>query len=229
MHTSDNTKVISEFRMRGIHDENLRVIHNGIDCDVKFNYLNYNRGKERGEMNISDDELAIYFIGRLSQEKNPDIFVETARLTMKNNNKIKFFVVGDGPMRGEIEQIIKTCNNKNITYLGYQTDIPRYLSTADIFILPSKIEGFPLSNIEAMAMNVCVISSDVGGVSDAIKDGENGFLVKPNSASEIAEKIEFIQNNTSVLEKIKKNGRESVENYFSTQKLIDEYRNLYNK
>ncbi len=230
LYTTDNTKVLKAYnqQLTGSNAKNI-VIYNGIDCNNKFNPNLYNRLTERKKMGINDNAIAIYFIGRLSSEKNPDIFIKAAKKILEKTTGVKFFIIGDGIMRNEIEKLINKLNNKNLIYLGYQTDIPRYLSTADIFVLPSSAEGFPLSNIEAMSMGVCVIASDVGGVSDAIINGENGFLMKPNSVDELVNKIEFILNKKNILNKISKNARKSVEEKFSIEILAEKYKNLYIK
>ncbi|HBI33707.1 MAG TPA: hypothetical protein DEA43_00250 [Candidatus Moranbacteria bacterium] len=228
IYTTDNTKVLKAYdEQSAISSKEKIVIYNGIDCNGKFNPVLYDRLAEREKLNINKDDIAVYFMGRLSPEKNPDIFVEAAKKVLDNGVNIKFFVIGDGPMRMEIEKTINEFGDKNLSYLGYQADIPCYLSTADIFVLPSKAEGFPLSNVEAMAMGVCVIASDVGGVSDAIKDAETGFLMQPNSPSELVEKIEYVLSQKEILEKISKNARKSVEENFSIEILADKYKNLY--
>jgi len=227
-YTTDNTKVLDAYKKRSeIANVKKMVIHNGIDCDEKFNPFLYNRLVEREKMGIRSTDFAIYFMGRLSSEKNPDIFIEAAKKVFKKHFNIKFFVVGDGIMKDEIEKSIIKFGNDNLIYLGYQSDIPRFLSTADIFVLSSKAEGFPLSNVEAMAMGVCVIASDVGGVGDAVKDGETGFLMQPNSVEELVEKIEFAISQKEILEKISKNARKSVEENFSIEILGQKYKNLY--
>lgn len=221
---SDNSLVVGEYKKRGFKCE---AIHNGIDCVEKFNINKYDRDSERNKLNIESDDLLIYFIGRLSPEKNPDIFLKAAQRVVKKYKNAKFFIIGDGPMRSDIEKEIASSNNKNIKYLGYQTDIPRYLSAADVFVLPSKIEGFPLSNIEAMAMGVCVISSDVGGVKDAVADGKNGFLVKANSVDDLEKAIEDVIKNKDKLRTVSKEAIKTVNDNFSLEILSQKYNNLY--
>lgn len=229
INTTDNTKVQHLFQQSGISEDKTVVIHNGIDCYEKFNPVNYDRKNERRKLGLENDDLAVYFIGRLSPEKNPNVFVDVAEKMLTENNRTKFFIVGDGPMKNSIEKSINAIGNKNIRYLGYQDDIPRFLSTADVFVLPSKIEGFPLSNIEAMSMGVCVISSDVGGVSDAIKDGINGFLVQPGSSQMIVDKINSILFDEELKKIISENARKSVEENFSIELLANKYKEVYSK
>ncbi|MDD5083591.1 MAG: glycosyltransferase [Candidatus Moranbacteria bacterium] len=227
IHTTDNMKVRAAFLEEGIRKSSVCVIYNGIDCYGRFDPSKYNRYREREKLDLKKDDLAVYFIGRLSPEKNPDVFVEAARKLIMNNDRMKFFVVGDGPMRVSIEKSIGSVGG-NIKYLGYQEDISRFLSTADVFVLPSKMEGFPLSNIEAMAMGVCVVASNVGGVGDAVSEGVTGFLVPPNNSDEIAKKLELIIKNPEMRKEVSSNARKLVEEKFSVGMLAENYKKLYN-
>ena len=130
-------------------------------------------------------------------------------------------------MRPEIEKTVKDINNPNVKYLGYQSDVTRYLSTADIFVLPSSIEGFPLSILEAMAMNVATIASDVGAVSEVIESGVDGFVVPAGSSKDIEKTINHLITNIKLLEKIKVSAREKVLSKYSNKKLGDNYTKLY--
>ena len=224
---TDNAVVKRAYADQNI--DNVSVIPNGIDCWKKFNPALYDRHTQRRKLGLEADDMAVFFIGRLSPEKNPDVFVRAAAMVIERCDNARFFIIGDGPMRGEIERMLSKIADSRLKFLGYQSDIPLYLCSADIFVLPSKIEGCPSSNIEAMAMGVCVISTDVGGVRDAVQDGKTGFLVSPNSAKEIADKILEVGGNAALLSLIRKNARKLVEERFSVDRLSESYRNLYSE
>ncbi len=228
--SADNQKVINSLKegLKG-KDNKLVKIPNGIDCNNTFNQQKFDRSAQRSELGLKDDELAVFFVGRLSSEKMPDAFLEAAGKVVKNpkNQKVRFFVIGDGLMRAEIEDKIGKINSENIKYLGYQSDVAKYLSAGDIFVLPSMIEGFPLSILEAMAMKMNVIASDVGAISDIIKDGKDGFIVKPASVEEIAANIEKLNQDRDLLHKVAENARKVVESNYSTEVLGEKYSSLY--
>lgn len=227
-YTSDNKKVIDALKRELPNKRNnLFVIPNGIDCFEIFNPAKFDRNIERGKLGIKDQELAVFFIGRLSEEKGPDIFLEVAKKVIKEHKDVKFFIIGNGPMEENITRTINKINSQNLVYLDYQTEIARYISSADVFILSSKIEGFPLSILEAMAMEVVVVASNVGGVSDIIDDGENGFLINKLIPNEFADKLELLYNDKDLLKRISKSGRATVKTKFSTQILADNYKKLY--
>ena len=225
--TSDNQAVDRHYRQELGNNADLRVIPNGINSNDIFNPILFDRQKERQALNIGGDDLAVFFMGRLSEEKNPDVFLRVARQVVKDNKNIHFFVVGDGHMKTIVEKMVAEINSKNVRYLGYQSDIARYLSAADIFVLPSSIEGFPLSILEAMAMKVAVVSSKVGAVPEIIDSGVDGFIVSPGSVKEISETILSLAKNRKLLVDVKTKSREKVENNYSNLILGENYKKLY--
>ncbi len=227
--TSDNEKVTSHYtKALGVGTKSV-VIPNGIDCYTTFKLELFERDKERKALGIDDNDIAVFFVGRLSEEKNPDVFVSAAKDILKVNKKsgIKFFVIGDGGMRHEVEESIRAIDSDSISYLGYQSEVAKYLSAADIFVLPSSIEGFPLSILEAMAMKVAVIASDVGAVSEVIENKVDGFVITPGNAKEICEAITTLDNNRKLLADMKILSRKKVEKNYSNKILGKRYTELY--
>lgn len=227
--TSDNQKTVESFKERLSDNANLKAIPNGIDGINEFSPALFDRKQEREKLKLHADDLAVFFVGRLSEEKNPDAFVNVAGriLDTHKNKKIKFYIIGDGPMRHDIEKQLNTIHSDGITYLGYQSEVARYLSAADVFVLPSAIEGFPLSILEAMAMKVVVIASRVGAIPDVIKHGHNGYIVEPGSVNEIEKIIIELESDRKTVEKIKRTEREILERTYSHTQLGRNYKNLY--
>lgn len=227
---TDNDKVARHYKQGLPPDKEVTVIPNGLNCYEEFNPDLYDREKERERLNISDDELAVFFVGRLSEEKNPDVFIRAAKALVANNrSKLKFFLVGDGPMKHEVEHELKKIGNDNISYLGYQSEVAAFFAAADIFVLPSSIEGFPLSILEAMAMKVAVVASDVGAVAEVVESGKQGIVVKPGSVKEITESIEKLSNDPKLLSSMKRAARKKVEECYSNIVLGKNYRSLYRR
>ncbi len=228
-YTTDNMSVADHYRKDLGESKQVTVIPNGINSHDNFNPIMYDRIKEREVLGIEPSDIAIFFIGRLSEEKNPDVFLEVAKNTVAvdSANRIKFFVIGDGGMKPSVEKMVADINSQNVIYLGYQSEIARYLSAADIFVLPSAIEGFPLSILEAMAMRVVVIASDVGAVSEVIDSGKDGFVVSPGSAKEITETILTLADKADLLRDIKAQARKKIDKKYSNKILGDNYKKLY--
>ncbi len=226
---TDNSLVANQLQKRLKAGKPVTVISNGINSNDTYNPALFDRSEERRTLGIKEKEISIFFAGRLSEEKNPDLFIEVAEkiLAKESSRNLKFFIIGDGSLRGVVEKMISGIDSDNIKYLGYQSDIARYLSAADIFVLPSSIEGFPLSILEAMAMRVAVIASDVGAVSQIVDTGENGIVVPPASIEDFIAAIEKLNSSPKLLEKLKNNARRKVEEKYSNIILGENYKKLY--
>jgi glycosyltransferase involved in cell wall biosynthesis len=105
-------------------------------------------------------------------------------------------------------------------------EIPAYMASADVFVLPSLSEGFGIVALEAMAMGLPIVATKVGGLLEIIKDGENGFLVEPRNPVEIAEKCALLLTNDDLRTSISRNNREKAKDY-SWEKVIERLENVY--
>lgn len=222
---TDSLAVANSFNQKFEGQLKAKVIPNGIDCFTEFNPVNFDRDAMRAELGVKDDEKAVFFVGRLSVEKNPDVYIKAMNEVTKTE-KVKAFIIGDGPMKHDCEHMLKELKNKNIINLGYQSEVAKYLSACDIFVLPSSVEGFPLSILEAMSMNIAVVASRVGAVPDVIKDGKNGFVVEPGSAVEIRDAVLKLLEPT-LLAQVKQNNRKEAEKLYSNEQLSARYNTLY--
>ncbi|MGB3008845.1 MAG: glycosyltransferase [Candidatus Saccharimonadales bacterium] len=231
--STDNLNVVNHYKEVLSPEKMITRIPNGINCEQDYNPELFNRHEERKKLGINDDDTAVFFAGRLSEEKNPDVFIRAAEKVIRNNKnnhkKIKFFVIGDGVMRSFVEDMITDIKSSDIKYLGYQSYVAPYLSAGDVFVLPSSIEGFPLSILEAMAMEMVVIASDVGAVSEIIENERDGFVVRPGDVTEISKRIQYIIDNKPQADLLKRNARKAIKDVYSQELLGENYRNLYDQ
>jgi glycosyltransferase involved in cell wall biosynthesis len=133
----------------------------------------------------------ILFTGRLTEDKGVDILIDITKyvndkLRLKN---IKFIIAGSGPYEEEIRALTQTYTN--VVYLGFinRQALPKVYMEANLFLLPSRREGLPLSLLEAQSCGLPVLGSNIPGVSDVIIDGVTGRLVEPGNVKSFAEVI----------------------------------------
>lgn len=226
---TDSQAVAESFKLKTNDSIPVRIIPNGVDCLGVFNPELYDRKAMRDKLGLEENDKAVFFIGRLSEEKNPIVFVEAAKKVLNDErsaDKYTFFIIGNGPEYPKLERAVYKAKNKRIVVLGYKRDVAKYLAAADIFVLPSSIEGFPLSIIEAMAMGVAVVASSVGAIPDVIKDGAHGYVVVPGSAQAIYEALLKL-GDERVLEQIKHNNSKDAGGKYSLDRLASSYKQLY--
>jgi glycosyltransferase involved in cell wall biosynthesis len=140
-------------------EENDRVLKNAIDLS-KYQFSSAMRSQYRKDLQIAEDEIAILHVGRLSPVKNHSFLLKVMSSLVRQNRHCKLFLVGDGPLRSQIEEEVKVLGLSCFVYfLGIRQDVNQLLSSMDYFILPSKFEGLPLSLVEAQASGLpCLIS-----------------------------------------------------------------------
>lgn len=226
--TADNQSVIDSFKSSDKYYTGINtiVIPNGVDTENTFNKSKQDRVGMRKKLGLKDSDVAVFYIGRISEEKNPQVFLDVA-MHARDNSKYKFFMLGDGTIRRELfKKYSSVLDQDNFEYLGYQSNIPAYLSAADIFTLPSRVEGFPLSVLEAMSMEVIPICSKVGALPQIITHGKDGFLVNPGNSTEILEIIDSIVSEKKI-NQLKDNARNTVYRKYTIDKLGQNYKKLY--
>ena len=133
------------------------------------------------------DAYLIGYVGRLTIDKNPLLFVEAAALVARRLPHAHFLMVGDGPLRGQAESYARALGiDGRINFAGFRPEAARLHAVADVLALTSDSEACPLVSLEAMAAGRPVVGTAVGDVPLQIVDGETGFVVAPRDASAMA-------------------------------------------
>lgn len=131
----------------------------------------------RTQFGIPETAIVFGFVGRLVPVKDPLLFVEFAQRLTARHADAHFLIVGDGPLRAEVEHAIASRGLQGRVHLaGWQTAVPRWLAAMDVLVVSSKSEGLCTSACEAMVLEKPVISNAVGGMGEIVRPGETGFL-----------------------------------------------------
>jgi glycosyltransferase involved in cell wall biosynthesis len=149
------------------------------------------------ELNLPEDRLFLLFVGRLVQIKNIPMLLNTLS-TLISKHKVDLIVVGDGPEKDDLILQAKTLNlSQNIHFIGaaYGERLACYYKVSDIFVLSSHYDNFPNVILEAMAMGLPVVATNVGGISKQVTHGETGYLVNPNNNASMSNYISDLLSN----------------------------------
>ena len=173
----------------GLAPEEVRKIPNGVD-PLRFDPASFDRAALRHALGIHPEEVLVTCVSRLSNEKYPEGFLQVAEIAAASDPRLAFALVGTGPLESKLRQLLSRSRVGNrVLMLGARRDIPEILAASDIAALSSRTESLPFSVLEAMAMELPVVSHDVGGVGEAIEDGSEGFLVPFGRPKRYASKI----------------------------------------
>lgn len=202
----------------------------GIDVSKFDPNKDYNRVEIRKRYGLKVDDFVLSFVGRIVADKGVNELIEAFSVLSERYKEMKLLLVGimetDGnPIsNNSLEQIN---NNPAIIAPGRQNNIPEILSITDIFVFPSYREGFGLSLMEAGAMGVPAISSDIIGCNEVVEDGTTGILIESHSYTSIVNAVERLYNDKDLYDKIKSQCRNSIVGRYEQQTLWGKYKDFY--
>ncbi len=189
------------------------VVPNGIEVE-RFEGLSPEEAREK--LGIKNNEKVILFVGSLRALKGVRYLIQAMVIIKQKEPNARLLIVGDGPDRQGLENLVQKLDlQQSIDFVGGipQERVPHYMMACDIFTLPSLSEGFGLACLEAMACGLPVVTTDVGGLPDLIKDGENGFLIPARNVAELARKLATLLESDELRAVISRNNREKAKKY----------------
>ncbi len=164
------------------------TVHSGIDLQRFAN--SRNTGKLHREFNLPPDQPLIGNISAIAEQKDYFTFVNTAERLLQSGLQATFFIIGDGPMRAEIEAYVKQKNlREHIIFTGFRNDIPEILPELDIFLITSQTEGLGTTILDAFACKVPVVATKGGGIPEIVKDEETGLLAEIHDAQNLTNQV----------------------------------------
>jgi len=174
-------------------------------------------------------EKVIAVIGRLSEEKGQRYLIEAVRKLREMQEPIQLWVIGDGYLRGDLENLTQSLNlNTNVHFLGQRADVHTLLGQIDLVVVPSLREGFPSVILESFAAGVPVIGTNVSGIKELIIPDESGWLVSPADVNGLAGIIDVAIRDTKNQEKFIRAGKKIAEE-FTIERVTDQYLELYRR
>lgn len=200
--------------------EKMYIVHCGIDLNL-FKTVNHTGSGKR-----------LLYVGRLAAVKGLPVLFESLSKLKCNYPDFTLTLVGDGSERLELEQLGAELGLKdNLDFVGYksQAEVREYLQNSDVFVLPSFAEGVPVSLMESMATGVPVVATQVGGNSELIDNGVNGYLVSPGDPVSLAEKIEILLTDVQLRNRFAQAGRIKIEQEFNLAKETDKLFDIFSK
>ena len=166
-------------------------------------------------------------VGRLVPEQGVDVFLRAAALVSAVVPQAEFVVVGDGPLRPDLEHRVATLGLAGrVTFTGYRSEVSGVLPGLDVLAVPSRSDGSPLVVCEAMAAGVPVVASRVGGLPDLVEDGGSGLLVRPGEAEDLARALVALLLDPEAARRLGARGRVLATSR-SHERLVDRMTQLY--
>ena len=206
--------------------EKILKIYNGLDVE-KLEFLPKAMARQKLlsrklSKNDIDSSTIVGCVANFYKTKGLKYLIEAVRLV-----NVKTVIIGDGPLRPELERLIKEYNLENqIILTGRIPDAYKYLKAFDVFVLPSLKEGFPWIILEAMASETPIIATNVGALPEIIEHGKEGLLIDIKNSQKLAEKIAYIIEHPEKSQEMTALAKQKLIQQFTLQKMLEKTKQL---
>ncbi len=210
----------------GLPFEKVITIRNGIDTD-RFKPSD-DRESVRREFGFENDNVVIAIVARLAPVKNHSFLLDTFHTVSTVHPQARLLIIGDGPLLDQLKDKAASLKlTDKIVFTGDRHDVSRLLTAVDIATLCSQSEGLSLTLLEAMSTQLPVVATDVGGNSDIITNGENGYIIKLNDKSDYADKLSKLIHSGDLRKRLGIKARNEALANWSLKGMVNAYQDLY--
>jgi glycosyltransferase involved in cell wall biosynthesis len=235
-----SAEIFKKFRVG--RPNQIKVIPLGLDLQL-FNQSPMRRQKFRQELGIEDDTILVGIVGRLTEIKNHQLFLESVsrfkQTSLPGKTPARFVIIGDGSLRESLESQSRSLGlGADVIFAGERNDPEYFYPALDVVALTSRNEGTPLTLIEAMANSRAVIATRVGGVVDllgeVVQEGkyqicQRGVGVPPNDNDAFAAGLGRLVHDSVLQRNVGSRGFEFVQRNYPKERLLNDIRNLYDE
>jgi glycosyltransferase involved in cell wall biosynthesis len=184
----------------------------------------------RKTLGFQSSDLVVGTVARLVPDKGIECFLRMAASIRAARSDVRFLIVGDGPLRGDLERMADALGIRlSVVFTGLRTDVPDLMDAMDLFVLPTLREGFGVVFAEAMAMGRAVVGSRIGPVAEVVEDGVTGYLVLPDAPEEFAVRALELLSDEAKRRAFGEAGRRRVEKLFTEERMCETIERHYRR
>jgi glycosyltransferase involved in cell wall biosynthesis len=219
-----NEKIKQHPRLRILPKNSISIIENGISINRRTNQVNLRQDISR----FTKKGFTIGAIGRLSSEKGFELLIESIAELVSEGKDFYLVLLGEGKLKNLLETRGEALGLKDRLLLpGYVADAASYMPLFDLFILSSFTEGLPMVLLEAMAAEIPIVATNVGGVAKTLNNGSAGLLIKPGSKKEIKDAVLSISKDPKAVHLRVSNAKQRVQEKYSSRAMALKYKTIY--
>lgn len=211
----------------GVAPDKIALIPSGIDIQAFDAVDAQARADARKRYGFCEEPL-IGIVARLSDVKGQDVLVSAMKTIVKDVPQAKLLLVGEGKMEGVLRDMVAALAlESHVFFYPVVNKTAEILAMLDVFVMPSRQEGLGLSIMEAQAMGLAVVASNVGGIPTVIEDGRTGVLVQPQDPKALAGAIIYLLKDKEARARMGAAAREFIRHNHSADKMVDQTLRLY--
>lgn len=208
--------------------DRFRVVRNGVDYSGLTRTDELATSAYRRSLGIPDSSPVVGSIFRFWAEKRPMLWLEAAREISRNMPDAHFLLIGEGPMRTEMEGFVNKAGlRKRVHMPGARTDIATPLSSMTAFMLTSEFEGTPNVVLEAQWLGLPVVATDAGGTRESLLEGVTGWCCRKPEPLEIGSMVAAVLSDSSCLKALRQAGPRFIKQHFGVDNMIDQTLDIY--
>jgi len=229
-YVSNSQAAIDFLVAHGFDRRKFWLIHNGIDLNEFRPSPDTGQTNPRQRLGISLNALVVTCVANLRPPKGHFYLIEAISQTQWKQLNLKLLLVGDGPLREDLEAFARKYHiSEAIAFLGAvdRRTVLDVLRITDIFVLPSLNEGLPTAVLEAMAAGCPVVATAVGGMPELVVHNETGLLIPPRDPVALAKALPLLAENEETRKRMGTASKKRVQQFFSIDRMVQEYESLY--
>jgi glycosyltransferase involved in cell wall biosynthesis len=213
----------------GIPADKVSVIYNAVDLERFTPKANgAEREQWRRTWGLPAEALVVGGIGRLHYQKNFPLFLEVAAAVSARIPEAVFVIAGEGPDLAALEELSRKLGlATRVRFLGFIKEMAELYQNLDLLLLTSHFEGTPLTVLEALAMGVPVVASEVDGVAEVLEDGRDACLVPPGRRDLFVEEVCRVLQDRALRQRLSRTGQETVRRHHSAEAMVRQVEDLY--
>lgn len=216
----------NQLRNLSVADSKIKIINNGIDTRL-FDRSRY-REKNTSEFVHKKKSFCIGTIANFREEKNYPFLIKAFSILIKRHPNLRLLCVGGGPLLKQVKRMSEKMGlEKQVFFTGYSKNVMRYLHLMNLFVLCSERESFPNVLLQAMSMEVPVLSAEIGGCVEIVVNGKNGMTYPPNDLNAFVGAVESLIQNKSLAARLSENGRKTIVESFDLDRMIKKYTEFF--
>jgi glycosyltransferase involved in cell wall biosynthesis len=212
-------EVARRLQCAGVRSHRIELIGNGIDLQ------SFQLAEQRSELQTN---AVVGFVGRLSSEKGPDVFLRAAQEVSRSDPNVQFLIAGDGPQKSALESLSRDLGIEGkIRFLKHVTNMPALYQKLDLLVSASRREGLPIAILEAMASGVPVIATTVGDIPRIIDHGHTGLLAPPDAPQALGRAVLQLLEDPIKRGQLRVAARKEIVEHYSVDRMCTNYLEFY--
>jgi glycosyltransferase involved in cell wall biosynthesis len=203
----------------GVDEAKIRVIYSGVDPEP-FENIPPSTG--------DGSAVVIGTVAALEERKGHRFLLEAAVKLKRQGHRLRYRIAGDGSEKESLKNLARALGiEEEVEFLGFVSDVPAFLSSIDVFVLPSLFEGLGVAALEAMAAAKPVVATNVGGLGEIVAHEKTGLLAPPADSSSLARAIAEMVSRRDRMREMGKNGRARVREHFTMEQMAKKNESYY--